>query len=228
MKLHFLGTGAADWDQHEANAEPGFRRFSSLLVDDCLLVDPGPCLPEFMRTFDCPQLFEKLETIVNTHRHSDHYCESTVEMLGKEKMAATPAWSCLETERHTIFSYPAHHGTARDAVHLVIESKIDGKRFFYGCDGAFLYYETAHALLQQQFDLMIFDGTIGDIPGEYRIFEHNNLPMVRELKAAFAKKCARFMISHLARTLHPPHDEETLLLAREGIEIASDNRIVLL
>ena len=75
---------------------------------------------------------------------------------------------------------------------------------------------------------MIFDGTIGDIPGEYRIFEHNNLPMVRELKAAFAKNCPRFMISHLARTLHPIHDTEAPVLAREGIEVAYDNETVVL
>lgn len=228
MKIHFLGTGAADWNPSLATADRNFRRLSSILVDDCLLIDPGPCLPEFVRTFDCPTLFTArgLDAIVNTHRHNDHYCDTTVDWLGREKFVETPAWSHLETAHHKIDAYPAHHGTARDAVHLVIENKSDGKRFFYGCDGSFLYYETAHALLGQHFDLMIFDGTIGNIPGEYRIFEHNNLPMVRELKAAFAKNAPRFMISHLARTLHPIHDEEAPVLMKEGIEVAFDNMVV--
>lgn len=228
MKIHFLGTGAADWDPSLATADHNFRRLSSILVDDCLLVDPGPCLPEFVRTFACPTLFTApgLDAIVNTHRHSDHYCDATVDWLGREKFVETPAWSHIETAHHKIDAYPAHHGTVKNAVHLVIENKRDGKRFFYGCDGSFLYYETAHTLLGQHFDLMIFDGTIGDIPGEYRIFEHNNLPMVRELQAAFAQNCPRFMISHLARTLHPSHDEEAPALAKEGIEVAYDNLVV--
>ena len=50
MKIHFLGTGAADWDPSLATADHNFRRLSSILVDDCLLVDPGPCLPEFVHT----------------------------------------------------------------------------------------------------------------------------------------------------------------------------------
>ena len=83
MKIHFLGTGAADWDPALASADHNFRRLSSILVDDCLLVDPGPCLPEFVRTFDCPTLFTDpgLDAIVNTHRHDDHYCEATLDWL---------------------------------------------------------------------------------------------------------------------------------------------------
>lgn len=41
MKLHFLGTGAADWDINNPRDDINFRRYSSLLVDDTLLIDPG-------------------------------------------------------------------------------------------------------------------------------------------------------------------------------------------
>ena len=44
MKLHFLGTGAADWDIKNPRRDINFRRFSSLLIDGRLLVDPGLCL----------------------------------------------------------------------------------------------------------------------------------------------------------------------------------------
>ena len=47
MKLTFLGTGAADWDINQYDAMPEFRRFSSALVNDDLLIDPGPHIFHF-------------------------------------------------------------------------------------------------------------------------------------------------------------------------------------
>jgi len=228
MKIHFLGTGAADWKPDQADTSGSFRRFSSILVDDTLLVDPGPCIPEFVRSYNLPALIPGITDIINTHPHSDHLCQSTVDLIGRP-LHSCNAWETLETDNHIITAYPAHHGTVKSAVHFVIENKTDGKRFFYGCDGAWLYYDTAKALSEQYFDLMIFDCTIGEIAGDYRIFEHNNIAMVAEMKAFFEKKnCSRFMVSHLARTLHPDRQETEEIFRRYGIETAYDNRIVFL
>ncbi len=229
MKIHFLGTGAADWDIKNPSTSQDFRRFSSILVDGVLLVDPGPCIPEFMESFGCPELLQNCRHIINTHRHKDHYSADTVARFSQIPFCPMAAGEVLETEEHIITAYAAHHGTVKDGVHFVVESKADGKRFFYGCDGAWLYYETAHALVQQKFDLMIFDCTIGDIAGDYRIFEHNNVAMVAEMKATFQSKgcCGRFMVSHLARTLHPAtHGETAAVLEQYGFDTAWDNRVV--
>ena len=42
MKLTFIGTGAADWPLIRPEEYTEFRRLSSTLVDDCLLIDPVP------------------------------------------------------------------------------------------------------------------------------------------------------------------------------------------
>ena len=42
MKITFLGTGAADWPAEKTENLTEFRRFSSALIDDILLIDPGP------------------------------------------------------------------------------------------------------------------------------------------------------------------------------------------
>ena len=231
MKIHFLGTGAADWDIKNPNTTQNFRRFSSILVDDCLLVDPGPCIREFMDSFGCPALLDSCKYVINTHRHGDHYNQEMLASLPEgifHPMAAGETW---ETDDHIISAYAAHHGTVKDGVHFVIESKADGKRFFYGCDGAWMYYETAWALLKQKFDLMIFDCTIGDLSGDYRIFEHNNVAMVAEMKATFQSRgcCENYMVSHMARTLHPTtHADAAAVLAGYGIDTAWDNRVVIL
>lgn len=230
MKLHFLGTGAADWDLSLADASQDFRRNSSLLIDDRLLIDPGACLFEFEKTFGYTGLYAGVSDIVNTHPHSDHWSEETVRRLTEAGAVCheTEAGHDLELEHYLIRVYEANHRTAPVAKHFVIESKDDGKRLFYGCDGAWMFYETAHALFRLgRLDCMIFDCTVGEISGDYRIFEHNNVAMVSEMKAAFQKICPRFMVSHLARTLHPAtHAETAAVLAKYGFETARDDLIV--
>ena len=231
MKIHFLGTGAADWKQEEANTSQDFRRFSSILIDEVLLIDPGPCIPEFMQTFHCPALLDNCKHILVTHSHKDHYCQATIEALPQATLQSMETGDIWESEQHIVYAYAAHHGTTTDAVHYVIESKIDGKKLFYGCDGAWLYYETAMALQKHKLDLMIFDCTIGDIAGDYRIFEHNNIPMVVQMKETFRSRkcCNRFMVSHMARTLHPiTHQETAEVLAQYNIETAYDNMVIAL
>jgi len=138
------------------------------------------------------------------------------------------AGGVLETETHIIRAFEANHRTANLPMHLVIESKADGKRIFYGCDGAWLFYDTYRALMSVgHFDMMIFDCTIGDIHGDYRIFEHNNVAMISEMRDLFQKICPRFTASHLARTLHPAtHAETAAVLASHGFETAHDNMIM--
>ena len=227
MELLFLGTGAADWDIRKADASPDFRRFSSLLVDDGLLIDPGPCVYEFERTFGYEGLYRNVRDVILTHPHGDHFSRETLSRLESDGAVFHPmkAGETLELDRYVIRAYAANHRTAEDPVHFTVESKEDGKRFFYGCDGAWMFYETYRALLEyEHLDLMIFDCTIGDIRGDYRIFEHNNAVMVSEMAATFSGICSRFMVSHLARTLHPAtHAETAKVLEKFGLECARDN-----
>ncbi len=229
MKLLFLGTGAADWDIKRADASVDFRRNSALLVDGSLLIDPGSCVFEFEKTFGYEDLYGGVTDVINTHRHSDHFDPAVLDRLSAKGAVFHPmaAGDVLELPRHTVRAYAANHRTAKDPVHFVVESKEDGKRFFYGCDGAWMLYDTWRALLAlEKIDLMIFDCTIGDIQGDYRIFEHNNVSMVAEMAATFRRICPRFMVSHLARTLHPSHEEACKILGAHGIEVARDNLTV--
>lgn len=224
MKLQFLGTGAADWDINNPRNDIDFRRFSSLLVDDTLLIDPGPCIFEFEKTFGYDNLLSGVKDIINTHKHADHFNADNLSKLNGTFHEFEP-WEKMELTDHIVYSYPSHHGTAKNPKHYVIESKADGKRFFYGCDGAWMLYDVYRALITQKLDLMIFDATIGDIKGDYRIFEHNNLVMVEQMCDTFRTVCSRFIISHMARTLHTDHETLVKRMAGSGIEVAYDNFI---
>ncbi|NLN03471.1 MAG: hypothetical protein GX166_01400 [Clostridiaceae bacterium] len=231
MKLHFLGTGAADWDINSPSDSINFRRFSSMLVDDCLLIDPGPCIFEFAETFKMPNLFANLKDVICTHKHADHFNQDNLNRLLDECANAEfheiDAFDKLETDKHVIYAYPANHGTAISPKHYVVENKEDGKRVFYGLDGAWLLCDVYKALLEfGKIDLMVFDATIGNIEGDYRIFEHNNLAMIKEMCKTFQKICSNFIISHMARTLHAPHEELVKDMERNGIMVAHDNLII--
>jgi hypothetical protein len=231
MKIHFLGTGAADWDINNPSGDINFRRFSSVLVDDCLLIDPGPCIFEFAETFKHPKLFALLKDVICTHKHADHFNQDNLNRLLGESANARfheiDAFAKLDTDNHVIYSYPANHGTAVSPKNYVVESKVSGKRFFYGLDGAWILYDVYKALLEfGHLDLMVFDATIGNIEGDYRIFEHNNLTMIKEMSKTFRKICSNFIISHMARTLHASHEELEKDMGKYGIMVAHDNMII--
>ena len=218
MKIMFLGTGAADWDIREHKAMKGFRRNAAALIDDCLLIDPGPNVLDALLAFG--KKAENIKYIINTHKHSDHYCEETVARLKNAVLYEMTAGQINELGKYTISALQANHFTCDKAVHFIIS---DGKkRLFYGLDGAWLLGDEVAAIKSAMIDFAVFDATVGHIPGDYRIFEHNNLDMVLEMKRSLNSYIKRFCISHMARTLHETHEELEAEMARHGIEVAFD------
>ena len=219
MQILFLGTGAADWTVEDINNSE-YRRNSSALIDGTLLIDPGPCVLEAINTFNVDAT--KIKYVIVTHSHSDHYNSDTVEAL--ENMGAEFVWF-LPTEekqlgKYFISAYKANHSTCGDSVHYIID---DGnKKLFYGLDSAWLLYEEVQAIIEKHINLAVLDATIGEVPGDFRIFEHNNLEMVRQMKLTLNKHVDKFIISHMARTLHTDHSELCLLMQKDEILVAKD------
>jgi len=71
-------------------------------------------------------------------------------------------------------------------------------------------------------DYAVLDATIGDVEGDYRIFEHNNLRMVLEMKMTLDPYIKRWCISHMARTLHDSQEALEKRMQPYGIEVAYD------
>lgn len=217
MKITFLGTGAADWQKSDMKKLKFFRRNSSLLIDDTLLIDPGEYVPEALKTFKKNP--DKIKYIICTHNHSDHFCEETVKSLKNAEFFETSAGTTKKIGRYTVTALPANHAVS--TVHFIIS---DGeKHLFYGLDGAWLTYEEVEGIKEKMIDFAVFDATVGNIPGDYRVFEHNNLAMVLEMKKSLEKHIKRFCISHLAKTLHKTsHNVLSRNMKKHGIEVAFD------
>lgn len=220
MKILFLGTGASDFEATSHKNSCDFRRNSSALVNRELLIDPGPCVFEALRTFDVD--VGKIKYIINTHSHPDHYHRETVDKLTKRgaEFISLVKGDIKEIGRYSVSALQANHGTATSPVHFLIS---DGKStLFYALDGAWLTYEEVSVIRKKHIDLAVLDATIGDIKGDYRIFEHNNLNMVKEMKYSLEPYVDKFIISHIARTLHTDHKTLMLRMSEIGINVAYD------
>lgn len=220
MKLLFLGTGAADWPLERRNNCTEYRRLSSALVDGALLIDPGPQVLDAMREYNVDP--SGIRYVINTHRHNDHYDEKTVAVLQSAGAMLTDlaAGELKQLGRYTVTAFAGNHGTCKGTVHFLI---FDGNRtLFYGLDGAWLLYDEAQAIIAAKPDLAVLDGTVGFIDGDYRVFEHNNLSMVLEMKKTLAPYVGQFCISHMARTLHTEHATLSEAMSAHGIVTAYD------
>lgn len=218
MKITFLGTGAADWSRALHKDVEGFRRNAAILIDDCLLIDCGPDVMDALATFG--KSAHAIRYVINSHKHSDHYHENTLSGLPHATFYPTTEGNTVPVGNYTVQVLPANHATCPNAVHFIVS---DGeKRLFYGLDGAWLLYDEVKAIQTHGIDLAILDATVGDVCGDYRIFEHNNLTMVMELKQSLAPYVGRWFISHMARTLHTSHAELVQRMKPHDIDVAYD------
>ena len=220
MNIHFLGTGAADWTPTSLDAAGFHRHFSSALIDGELLIDPGPHVFNACKEQGIDPA--AIRHIILTHPHNDHYSRQTVDALtamGAEFHPIT-AGECLTLGDYTIRAVEGNHATVSYCVHFHI-TKGD-KRLFYALDGAWLTYSAYQLLKTYGADLAVLDATIGDRPGDWRIFEHNNLAMVEIMKQTLSPYVGAFVISHMALTLHEDHLTLAKTMQEKGIVAAFD------
>lgn len=84
LKVRFLGTGAADWKGKDGRGE--WRRFSSILVDDAILVDYTASAADMIPKGVRPSV------IFYTHSHDDHFDPVALLKLGVRKVYVHESW----------------------------------------------------------------------------------------------------------------------------------------
>jgi phosphoribosyl 1,2-cyclic phosphate phosphodiesterase len=219
MNLHFLGTGAADWVIEKRQPSMEWRRFSSTLVDDRLLIDPGPHIYDYTDMNGLPGLFDRVTDIIITHSHQDHMnvrnllrvcgsgrgCRVWGDSACLRKLKAelgsdmTVDFRCVTPGEHffagayDILPVKSNHGTTdKNEVTLNYIITKDAKTMYYGLDTGWLPCETWIKIRKIRFDCMVLELTMGDIvPGDDRIFSHTSIPMLKIMLETFRKQgCA--------------------------------------
>ena len=76
-------------------------------------------------------------------------------------------------------------------------------------------------------DILIIDATCGDYLEERRLAEHNSIPMLRLMvpflkTAGIIHEATKIYLTHIAPSLHKPHDETQELVKADGFIVAYD------
>jgi hypothetical protein len=75
--------------------------------------------------------------------------------------------------------------------------------------------------------MLVLDCTSGESGWEYGIGDHNGIPMIRLMLPSFRTvgiidDRTRVYITHIAPSLHKPHDEIVEIMKPIGVEVAYD------
>ncbi len=250
LDVLFLGTCACDYSPllqttYKDCFDKDARRSSCALINGTYLLDCGQHCMDELRIANVP--LSQITDIFVTHFHSDHYNVKHIRQIAKAserklrvwvradaKTEEIPnvEWKLMEkgtpytvAENVTVTGLIANHSEKVFPQHLLLE--IDGKKIFYGLDGAWFIGETYYALKNADLDLIVLDCTCGDYLGDYRIGEHNTIPMIRLMLPSLRKwgtitEKTQVYVSHLAPSLHKSHEETVALLQGDGVCVAYD------
>ncbi len=262
-ELLFLGTGAADWPRKYPPLEKQLARgqvrgMSSILVNGHILIDCGPTVLDVMKRYKVNPA--DITDVLLTHTHRDHFHQDTLLAIADAKDAGVAPlrfWAHPEVlkgvpKSDRIATGPVAIGetfkirglgiTGLESNHHVKSSKekcliylIEGaaKSILYATDSSWLLTRTWHYLQRKKLDILIWDATIGERKGDYRIFEHNDLTMIRHMNQTLVsrkilKPDSQVILTHMARTLHPAQSELEKTLLPEGLIPAYDGMSVTL
>lgn len=247
----FLGTGAADFSpllktEYRDRLGDDVRRSSSVLLCGRYLIDCGPHTLDSMRILGLDA--SKVTDIFITHFHSDHYDPESVQKLADIRGGQIRIWfregaravfpegvQRVGMKMNNSYNYGELTVTGLAANHSAYPQHflfcIGGRKFFYGCDGAWLLTDTFNRLKNEHIDVFVLDCTVGDYAGDYRMAEHNSVPMVRlmlpSLKTAgIVGEGSLVYVSHIAHTLHTSHAALVCMLAPDGIGVACDGLVI--
>ena len=256
FSLTFLGTCACDFsprlkDDCKARFDQNARRASSVLMNGTCLIDAGLHILDSLRIYG--KHTEEISDIFVTHLHIDHFDVTKIAEIARSKDSPLRIWVREDAifpeipnttvvkmlpfvkycvgEAIFVTGMPANHDAKVYPQHFIFER--DGKKFFYGCDGGWFINSTFLFLKNQELDLAILDCTTGDYVGDFRMGEHNSIPMIRlmlpSLRTVKAiREDTKIYLSHLAPSLHKPH-AETVEIAKEfGARVAHDGLTVTL
>ena len=250
MEILFLGTCACDYspllqttykDVFDKNA----RRSSCALINGRYLIDCGyHCLEELrIAKIDLAQITD----IFVTHFHSDHYNVECISQIAKASertlrvwvraganviAISNVEWKFMEKgieysvdENVKVTGLLANHNESVFPQHILLD--VAGKKIFYALDGAWFLHETYYALKNAKLDFLVLDCTCGDYEGDYRIGEHNSIPMIRLMLPSLKKwgtivENTQVYASHLAPSLHKSHEETVEILQKDGVYVAYD------
>ena len=250
FSVEFLGTCACDFSpkltgEFKDKFDLDARRASSVLVNGNILID---CGPHCCNSLDIIKKdYSEITDIFITHLHSDHFDIDNIKRIAKSKQeplrlwiredAAVPRMRNVRTHRMirqaeyavcggiTAVSLSANHDPRAFPQWILLKN--GKKKMLYALDGAWFTTGTYNYLKKSHLDLIVADATVGDYEGDYRMAEHNSIPMIRLMLPSLKKteiigEKTKIILSHIAPSLHKPHSETEKIAAEFSATAAHD------
>ncbi len=247
-ELLFLGTSACEFGKRlqtdlKDKFDKDVRRSSAMLINGSLLVDCGVHTEESLAIAEVDA--SKITDAFITHLHMDHYNPESIARIARGRAEPLRLWvregaDICEMENvsvirmtpfkeypipgGTVTSVPANHDPIAHPQHFIFDI---GKKIFYGCDGAWFLNESFIFMKNKQLDAAVLDCTVGDYVGDFRLGEHNSIPMLRlmlpsMLNVKMISENTKIILSHLAPSLHKSHSETEKIAGDLGATVAYD------
>ena len=261
-KLLFLGTSACDFSPRlktdlKDKFDKDARRSSAAIYGGRYLFDCGIHTPESLGIAGCE--LGKITDIFITHLHVDHYVEENIaavaagaggvrlwvredakqiDLPGVTVMRMKPFVTYEVDGSTTVTGLPANHDPRYAPQHILLTA--DGKKIYYGTDGAWMLHDSFKYLTDAALDACILDCTSGDYNGDFRMGEHNSIPMIRLMLPSLRTIGAindgtRLIVTHMAPSLHVSHAETEkimepiqLLMQRGQLALRGTHREIIL
>ena len=254
INLKFLGTGGIDTSRPRNKLSKNYRRFATLLVDDCILIDPAEDVFEFESTFMLPSLMRGAKDIFITHSHIDRFSPLALERLAKAggvRIYASPMleneihsisgaefvplepFSLIRLAGHSVLPLPSNHKT--DDPHEIPFNLLINKgddNLFYGLDGAWINPAAWQVLSRVHLSCAVLDCANANDELSGKCADHNNLEMIKMIHgvmtaAGVADERTKFILSNIpASRKRSYHDELCEAVADLPFRIAYDGYFV--
>lgn len=244
FELLFLGTGAADrmaLEQDKDFENKDHRRCSCAIIDRKIMIDCGAHALNSLTVANID--LSSITDIVVTHLHADHFnieaintiyeCNPNLNVWVSENAVVNSSCKAKINnmkyfEEYDISGFKFTGVSANHQAfpqHLCIEK--DGKKLFYSLDGAWMLNDTANFLKNKVFDAVVLDATVGDYVGDYRLGEHNSIPMIRLMIPSMktlniVDDNTSIYLSHIACCLHKSYEETCEITKNDNFIIAYD------
>ena len=235
INLRFFGTGGLGAARVRNKLSKDYRRFSTLLIDEKIIIDPSEDIFEFVETFMLSGILDEVNDVFITHSHLDSFSVSAIEGLARQRKIRVYASSALKSELSdiqnaefveinpfslirtrgiSVLALPANHATdnpLETPLNFLIETQ--GKNIFYGIDGAFIDAGAFRVLKEIKLDVAILDFALGLSEYSLESASHNNLQSVLTVRdiltsSGIATESTKFILSHIpSGKKNPTHDE---------------------
>ena len=250
FKLIFLGTCAHDFspklsDKCRSKFDRNARRGSSVLVNGRYLIDCGPHCCNSLDIIG--KKYSDITDILVTHFHSDHFDVECLRKIAESRATPVRVWVRSDAELPnvknvqyirmydgskyrmdgdiTVTGLKANHDQSVFPQWFLLER--NGKKMLYALDGAWFLTDTYNYLKNAHLNLFVMDATVGNKVGDYRMAEHNSIPMIRMMLPSLREvniidDKTVLVLSHIAPSLHRPHVEISRLAKHFKARVAYD------